>query len=101
MKINEISYSKAINMYRDSSKVNGKKTVSQKTDSLEISELGKSLSSYSIEGKTSAVMKNSEHPFEISKGTYKSNSKLTAQKIIDIVKGERYKYGYKSEGHYY
>lgn len=88
MKINEISYSKAINMYRDSSKVNEKKAVSQRTDSLEISELGKSLSSYSIEGKNfSSEEKIQSIRSEISKGTYKSNSKLTAQKIIDIVKG--------------
>lgn len=89
MKINEIGYSSAISAYRESSKVNSRKTVNQKSDSLEISSLGKSLSSYSIDGKNfSNEEKIQSLRSEISKGTYKSNSKLTAQKIIDMIKGK-------------
>ena len=83
MKINGISQTKAINIYNDHKKTVDKNETKPKGDSIEISSLGKSLSTYSVQG----AFVNSKEKLEgitqeISNGTYNRDSKLIAEKIV-------------------
>lgn len=87
MKIDGIK-NNVISFYKsNTSKIESKATVSKK-DTIELSSVGKSLSSLSLDGK----LVNSQEKVEairnaVMQGTYKMDSTLTAKKIIDIMKG--------------
>jgi len=87
MKIDGVK-NNVISFYKNNtSKIESKSTVSKK-DTLEISSVGKSLSSLSLDGKVT----NSKEKIEsirnaVMQGTYKVDSTLTAKRIIDIMKG--------------
>jgi negative regulator of flagellin synthesis FlgM len=88
MKINGASLNKIVNLYSNNKKVNDKKAVKSSNDSIQISSLGKSLSVLGVEGN----YENSPEKIEklrnqISQGTYKADSSLTAKNMIDIIKG--------------
>lgn len=90
MKINGISQTKAIGLYNDYKKSVNKTDVKQQGDSIQISTLGKSLSTYS----TDETYVNSKEKIqgianEISNGTYNRDSKLVAEKMINAVKNNK------------
>lgn len=88
MKINGITPSKVISIYSVSKKEAVKETKNREGDKIEISSLGKSLSSLSLEGNLQCSDKRIEQlRNEISNGTYKPDSKLVAQKMINLIKG--------------
>ncbi|MCM8710952.1 flagellar biosynthesis anti-sigma factor FlgM [Clostridium sp. SYSU_GA19001] len=87
MKISGVGVNKVVNLYKTNSKSSLKNTSNSNKDTIEISTLGKSLSSLSLEEN----FKNSPEKVEklkneISKGTYKVNSALIAKSIIDNIK---------------
>jgi negative regulator of flagellin synthesis FlgM len=87
MKINGVTPSKVMNLYSNNTKNVQKKTEVSKKDSVQISSLGKKLSSYSLEGETvNSKEKIEELRNQVSKGTYNRDSKLVAGKIIDETK---------------
>jgi negative regulator of flagellin synthesis FlgM len=87
MKIDGVK-NNVINFYKsNATKIESKGTVSKK-DTIELSSVGKSLSSLSLDSK----LVNSKEKIEairnqVTQGTYKMDSTLTAKKIIDIMKG--------------
>ncbi|MFL0246797.1 flagellar biosynthesis anti-sigma factor FlgM [Candidatus Clostridium stratigraminis] len=88
MKIDGASLNKVVNLYCNNKKNNDKGTVKSSSDSIQISSLGKSLSTLGVDGSC----ENSPEKIEslrnqISQGTYKADSNLTAKKMIDIIKG--------------
>lgn len=89
MKINGINTNNVISNYNNAKKKVEEKHVENQTDSLQISATGRSLSNYTdgiIKGENSAE-KIERIKSQIANGTYTSNAKLTAQKMIDIMKG--------------
>lgn len=87
MNINRINNNNIINYYNKNKKVENINKTETKSDSLVISSVGKSLSSYSVDSKfTNPDDKIEALRNEISKGTYKSDSKLTARKMMDLIK---------------
>lgn len=88
MKVTGVNNNNVINLYGEHKKVAGKSEVKQKQDSLQISQLGKSLSSYSIEDNfTNSNEKIESLRREVSNGTYNRDSRLVAQKMLDNIKG--------------
>lgn len=89
MKINGISPNKIVNLYSDNKKISqARREVIQK-DSIEISSVGKSLSSYSLDDKfINSKEKIESIRNEVKSGTYKRDSKLVAAKILDAMKGK-------------
>ncbi|MDP4145958.1 MAG: flagellar biosynthesis anti-sigma factor FlgM [Bacillota bacterium] len=89
MDVNRIGASKAIDLYtvKKKGQVEMKKAAGS-SDSLQISSLGKSLSSMSIDNvKISADEKVEKIKAQIANGTYKKDAKLVAQKLYDSMKG--------------
>lgn len=90
MKINSVSITKGVNAYNLNKKnIENKQVNNNKKDTVEISKVGKSLSAYSIEDK----FLNSQDKIEkikksIDEGTYKVDSKLIAEKMINSMKGK-------------
>lgn len=88
MKINNVGVNKVINLYNVNKKNIDNNKLSEKKDTVEISSLGKSLSSFSAEGDfENSAQKVEALRKEVSIGTYKADSKLVAQKMLDIIKG--------------
>ncbi|MCM0650468.1 flagellar biosynthesis anti-sigma factor FlgM [Clostridium swellfunianum] len=88
MKINGASVNKVVNLYSFNKKLTEKTTVNTNKDTIEISSLGKSLSSYSVEeGFENSAEKIEKLKKEVSQGTYKADSKLVAKKMLDNIKG--------------
>ncbi|WP_027625844.1 flagellar biosynthesis anti-sigma factor FlgM [Clostridium lundense] len=89
MKINGISASKILNSYGDNKKRTEIKGVKKEknNDTIQISSVGKSLSSYSIDDKCIQSKEKIEKlREEISKGTYNRDSRLVAKGLIDAMK---------------
>lgn len=89
MKINGISSNQMIKLYN---KNRTEKSVNHEVtgkDSISISSVGRSLSSYSSDGK---IIDSKEKVENIKKaignGTYNVDAKLVAQKILDNMKGK-------------
>ncbi|MFL0269678.1 flagellar biosynthesis anti-sigma factor FlgM [Candidatus Clostridium radicumherbarum] len=88
MKINGASLNKVVNLYSNSKKNNEKNAVKSSSDTIQISSLGKSLSTLGVDGsRENSPEKIESLRNQISQGTYKADSRLTAQKMIDVIKG--------------
>lgn len=90
MNINPISNKNNImKLYNDNKKVTKNENVNKVKDSLEISDLGKSLSALSVD--TPSAIDNAEKiekiRMEINRGTYKVNPQLIAKNMMDTIKG--------------
>jgi negative regulator of flagellin synthesis FlgM len=87
MKIDGVK-NNVVSFYKNNtSKIEAKVSVSKK-DTIELSSVGKNLSSLSLDGK----LANSKEKIEgirnqVMQGTYKMDSTLTAKRIIDAMKG--------------
>jgi flagellar biosynthesis anti-sigma factor FlgM len=89
MKINGVNPSKIVNLYSNQVKNVGKKTEVSQKDSIQISSLGKNLSSYSLDDKfVNSNEKIETIRNEIANGTYSRDSKLVAAKILEEIKGK-------------
>ncbi|SKA72725.1 anti-sigma-28 factor, FlgM family [Clostridium sp. USBA 49] len=88
MKINGLGINKGINSYKNNSKPVEKKSTNFTKDTVELSSLAKSLSSLKEEETFNSNEKIEKLQREISKGTYKPNSKLIAKSIIENMKGK-------------
>ncbi len=88
MKISGTGINKIINIYEKNNKKIEKTKEVVKKDSLEISKIGKNLSSFAVDDKKSISQEKLERiRNEIANGTYNVDGKLVAQKMIDIMKG--------------
>ena len=89
MKITAVSSNDYLNIHNDSKKSITKQTVVSEKDRLEISTVGKSLIGYSTDGKFGVSEEKLQSiRNEVSAGTYNKDSKLVAQKLIDVMKGK-------------
>lgn len=88
MKIEGIGSKEIFNL-SNKKKIEKKSSVEDKRDTVEISSVGKSLCDYSS-GETFGVSPEKLNIIrnQISSGTYNRDSKLVAQKMIDIMKGK-------------
>lgn len=87
MKVSGITANKVVNLYGDSKRHIEKKQPDSKKDSIEISSVGKSLSSYMLNNDFQMSSNKIEAlRNEVSSGTYKRDSKLVAKRIIDIMR---------------
>lgn len=87
MKINGVNPSKVVNLYSNQVKNVGKKTEVSQKDSIQISSLGKNLSSYSLDDKfVNSNEKIEKLRNEVANGTYSRDSKLVASKILEEMK---------------
>ncbi|MBV7272264.1 flagellar biosynthesis anti-sigma factor FlgM [Clostridium thailandense] len=87
MKINSVDPSKLIKLYSNNVKSVEKKEEIKKSDSIEISSLGKSLSTYSPEDSlVNSKEKVEKIKKEITNGTYKRDAKLVAEKVLENIK---------------
>ncbi len=84
MKINGISSSKIINFYAEQKKSVESKEKVQRNDTVQISSLGKSLSSYSLDDKfINSKEKIEKLKNQVDNGTYNKDSKLVASKMLE------------------
>lgn len=89
MKISVVAPNNAISSYNEKKKISNNKINTISRDSVEISNVGKSLSSYSIDNFTlNSNEKIDAIKSAVSNGTYSSNAVLTARKILDIIKNK-------------
>lgn len=87
MKINGVDPSKMIKLYSNAKQSVEKTDKVKKSDSIQISSLGKSLSTYSPDGNlVNSKEKIEKIKNEITSGTYKRDSKLVAAKILEEIK---------------
>lgn len=87
MKINSVGVNKVVNLYNSNKKIEEKSSVKNNKDSIQISTVGKSLSSYSIEENfQSSPEKIEALRKEVSQRTYKADANSTARKMMDIIK---------------
>lgn len=89
MKINGINSNNIINLYREVNKTKDMASKTKNGDSIQISFIGRSLSSYMPDDK---IIDSKDKVESIKKaienGTYKVDAKLVAQKILDNMKGQ-------------
>lgn len=91
MNIKGIGSHNVINLYnKNNNKIVEKEKVVSSKDTIEISKLGKSLNNYAFDDvNVDNTKKIAEIKSQIEKGTYNVDAKLTAQSIIDVIKGRR------------
>lgn len=87
MKINNVSINKVINIYDNRKQKIESKISKENKDKIEISNLGKKLSSLNCD----IIQKNSDKRVEeirkeVQQGTYKRDSKLIAKKLMDVIR---------------
>ncbi|AWZ48160.1 flagellar biosynthesis anti-sigma factor FlgM [Clostridiaceae bacterium 14S0207] len=87
MKINNVSINKVINIYDNKKQKIENRISKENKDKIEISNLGKKLSSLNCD----ILQKNSDKKVEeirkeVQQGTYNRDCKLIAQKLIDVIK---------------
>lgn len=88
MKINSVGVNNVVSLYNDNKKVTTTKRTEAKSDTIEISSVGKNLRSYSTNGSFGVSNEKLEEIRKaVSSGSYNKDSKLVAQKIIDNIKG--------------
>lgn len=84
MNVNGISSSKMISLYNVNKRNVEKKHDIKQNDSIQISHLGKNLSTYSLDDKfVNTTSKIKELKEKIENGTYKPDSKKIAQKMME------------------
>ncbi|MDR3593973.1 flagellar biosynthesis anti-sigma factor FlgM [Clostridium sp.] len=82
--INRLTY---INAYNSNSNKNvDKVTKAKNVDTIEISELGKSLKDYSLDSKTVNAKKIAEIKNNVDSGTYNVDARLTAKSLLNTMK---------------
>jgi negative regulator of flagellin synthesis FlgM len=87
MKIDAVKHDVVSFYKKNTSKVETKAAAPQK-DTIELSSAGKSLSALALDGKSvNSNEKIEAIRNEVMKGTYKMDSKLTAEGMMDIMKG--------------
>lgn len=87
MKITGISINKIFNLYEVNKRKFEKTSGTVNKDAVEISELGRKLSAFAKDDFNSVSTEKLEEIKEkISKGTYKVDSKLLAQKMMESMK---------------
>lgn len=91
MNIKGIGLQNIVNLYtRNNNKITSKDSVKRSNDTIEISNIGKQLNTYSFDdihidnSAKIAALRN-----KIQNGTYNVDAKLTAQSIIDIIKEKK------------
>ncbi|MDS0524126.1 flagellar biosynthesis anti-sigma factor FlgM [Clostridium sp. SHJSY1] len=91
MNIKGIGSHNVINLYnKNSNKIVEKEKIVKSKDTIEISNIGKSLNEYAFDDvNIDNTKKIAEIKSKIEKGTYNVDAKLTAQSIIDVIKGRR------------
>lgn len=82
--INRLSYVNAYNS--NSAKSIEKVTKNQNVDTIEISELGKSLKDYSLDSATANTQRISEIKNRVDSGTYNVDARLTAKSLLNAIK---------------
>jgi len=90
MNINGLGVNKVTSIYTENSKkVTEKRTSEVKNDSVQISSLGKSLNTYSLDDNFSMSAQNIEKlKAQVSNGTYKPDTSAIASKMMNTLKGE-------------
>lgn len=90
MNINSVGINSVSKVYGDvNRKTVDKKSEPSKSDSIEISNIGKSLSSFSLEQKLNVSNERLESlSDQVSKGTYNVDSSVLATKLLSILKGK-------------
>lgn len=92
MNINSVSGNKMIKVYNEQKRVAEKKEVKATSDSIQISTIGKSLSTYTLEESiVNSPEKVQRIANEVASGTYSRDSKLVAQKLVDWMKESKVK----------
>ncbi|KEJ02838.1 flagellar biosynthesis anti-sigma factor FlgM [Clostridium botulinum A2B3 87] len=90
MKVNGVGITNSINAYNANKKVTEKEEVKSLKDKIEISHLGKSLTTYSLDDKflneKERLDRINEIKDKIEKGTYKIDSKSVAKKLLNNIK---------------
>ncbi|NFR86504.1 MULTISPECIES: flagellar biosynthesis anti-sigma factor FlgM [Clostridium] len=88
MSINRINVHSAVNIYNSNKNINKVEKANKVgiRDRIEISSLGKSIKDYSLEGNIDNTKKVAEIKEKIQNGTYKVDSKLTANSILEAIK---------------
>lgn len=87
MSIDRISRSAYINAYNSNSGKNVDKVAkTRNVDTIEISDLGKSLKNYSLENNTANIKKITEIKNRIDSGTYSIDARLTAKSLLNAMK---------------
>lgn len=83
MKINGVNPSKVVSFYSQNKKSVNKKEQVSKKDSIEISSVGKNLSTYSLdENFANSSEKIEKLKNQVESGTYNIDSKSVAKKIL-------------------
>lgn len=87
MKINGVSSGKIINLYNDTKINTVKREETKKSDTITISSAGRSLSSFSVEENVGMSVSDLDKiQKEVSRGTYRRDSRMVADKMISIMK---------------
>ncbi|WP_160687330.1 flagellar biosynthesis anti-sigma factor FlgM [Clostridium sp. C2-6-12] len=87
MSINGINRPQYVNPYNSSrNKAIGKVDKTKEVDRIEISDIGKSLKSYSSREVVGNAQKVADIKNKISSGTYKVDARLTAQSLLNAMK---------------
>ncbi|AYD40720.1 flagellar biosynthesis anti-sigma factor FlgM [Clostridium fermenticellae] len=87
MKVNGISSSNIVNLYNVNKRNVDKKQDAKQNDSIQISRLGKNLSTYSLDDKyVDNTDKIKELKDKIENGTYRPDSRKIAQKMMQGIK---------------
>jgi negative regulator of flagellin synthesis FlgM len=87
MKIDGVN-NNVVSMYKNKTPKTEVKVAASKKDTIELSTIGKSLSALSLDSKSVNSSKKIEAiRNDIKQGTYKMDSKLTASRMMDIMKG--------------
>lgn len=91
MSIDRINRPMYINAYNSNYNKPAEKVnkIKEDVDRIEISQLGKSLMDYSLDKNIDNTKKIEEIKSEIDNGTYTVDAKLTAQSILDAIKGSK------------
>ncbi|MBD7909864.1 flagellar biosynthesis anti-sigma factor FlgM [Clostridium cibarium] len=91
MNVKGIGSHNVINIYnKNSNRIVEKEKPINRKDTIEISKIGKSLNNYAFDDvDVDNRKKVAELKSKIEKGTYNVDAKLTAQSIIDVIKGRR------------
>ena len=92
MNIKGIGSNNVINLYSNVQKKQENTTKEVKQDTIELSSIGRSLSSIDMGGYSiNNDKKVEEIKLEIEKGTYNVDARLIAQSILDTIKGRDFK----------